>query len=153
MTKIGRFTAVISSHGDGEFLSHAIESYGHPTIRGSSRKDSTNAMRGIIAAIKSGISICLTPDGPRGPRFKIKGNLTNLAVKYKLPIIPVCYSASRAKVLSTWDRFIIPYPFSKIIIELGDPVNLKKPDDAFLEEVMNSQMKQLDEIMNLRVEY
>ncbi len=153
MTKIGKFAAVISAHGDGEFLSRAVESYGHKAIRGSSRKNSLNAMRGIISSLKSNLSVCITPDGPKGPRFKIKGNISNLAAKFKIPIIPICYSSSHAKVLDTWDKFIIPYPFSTIMIEIEDPIYLSKADDQMVESIMNTQMQNLDKKMNLKVEY
>ncbi len=153
MTPFGKFSPVISSHGDGEFLSQAVISYGHTPIRGSSGKNSTNAMRGIISAIKSNSSICITPDGPRGPRFKIKGNISNLAAKFKLPIIPICYSASRAKILNTWDRFVIPLPFSRIMIDIGDPIILKEANDSLVEKTMFDQMVDLDSKLKLQVDY
>jgi len=153
MTTLGKFSAVISAHGDGEFLSHAIASYGHKTIRGSSRKQSTNAMRGIISTLRSGISVAITPDGPRGPRFKIKGNITTLAAKFKTPIIPICYSTSNATILNSWDRFIIPMPFSRVQIEIGDPIYFNESDDSLLEMRMMEQVTALDKELNLTVDY
>ena len=153
MTRYGKFAPVISSHGDGEFLSRAVSSYGHDPIRGSSGKNSLNAMRGILTALKSNCSICLTPDGPRGPRFQIKGNISNLAVKFHIPIIPICYSTSNAKILQTWDRFIIPFPFSKINIDISEPIFLKKADDLKVTEIMMAQMSELDKKLKLKVDY
>jgi len=147
------YTAVISAHGDGEFVSSLVESYGYETIRGSSRRDSVTAMRGIIKALSSKTTLCITPDGPKGPRFKVKGSISNLAVKYNIPLVPMSFSTNRGKVFSTWDRFLLPYPFSKIKIDIGEPINLDKPDDEIIEKAMLEQMKKLDAELNLKVDY
>ena len=83
---IGKFVAVISGHGNGQLIANIIERYGHYTARGSSRKDSVKALHAVIKAIKSKNSLGLTPDGPKGPKFKVKGNIVNLALKYKVPM-------------------------------------------------------------------
>jgi hypothetical protein len=157
MTGFGRFAAVISAHGDGEYLNQVIASYGHQTVRGSSRKNSLQAMMGIIKIIKHGISIGITPDGPKGPRFKIKGAIGELALKYDLPVIPMTYSASHAYILKTWDRFILPLPIkSRIIIEIGKPIHITKKDEQpniRIEEIMLKQTYNLDRELNLKVDY
>lgn len=154
LTPFGKFAAVISTHGDAQVLATMIENYGHKTVRGSSGKQSVQAMRGILELIKSKITFAITPDGPRGPRFKIKGAVTTLAAKFKLPVIPMCYSASNGIILRSWDRFVIPKPFiSKIIIEVGKPVYFNEPDDRKLENIMFNQAKMLDKEMNLKVDY
>lgn len=152
------FSAVISSHGDGEVLSHLMASYGFKTIRGSSRHNSFSAMSGMIRAIKAGHNIAITPDGPIGPRFKIKGNIVEFANRFSIPIIPFSYSASHAKVLKTWDRFIIPIPFlSEIYIEIGKPISpsVKKNENSQkeLEEIMMAQVQQLDSKAQLKIDY
>ncbi len=157
MTALGRFSAVISSHGDGEYLNQVIISYGHETVRGSSRKDNLKALTGIIRLLKQGVSLGITPDGPRGPRFKIKGAIAKLATKFDIPVIPISYSASNAIVLKTWDRFVLPIPLrSRIIIEIGAPVYFsgnEKNGNLKIEKVMLAQTKRLDKELGLKTNY
>ena len=150
------FSAVVSSHGDGEILSRIMNSYGYHIIRGSSRHKSFSAMSGMIRSIKAGVNIGITPDGPIGPRYKIKGNISEFANRFSLPILPVCYSATNAKVLRTWDRFIIPIPLlSEIFIEIGEPIipNTPRTEGKELEKIMCKQMKALDKKTGIIIEY
>ena len=115
------FAAVISQHNDGEYLSYFVKKFGHETIRGSSSRGGANAIAGIIAALRQKKSIAITPDGPRGPAMKIGGNVIALAQKYNLPILHICYSASRTKIFKSWDRFMLPLPFSRINLTCSEP--------------------------------
>lgn len=157
MTGLGKFGAVISAHGDGEFISQAIISYGHKTTRGSSRKNSIQALMGIIRLIKQRVSVGITPDGPKGPRFKIKGAIGELALKYDLPVVPMTYSASNAAIVNSWDRFILPIPIrSRIIIEIGKPIKVGKASanpNKIIEKAMLKQTMILDKELKLLVDY
>lgn len=148
-----KYSVVISSSTDGEFLASIIRDSGHNIIRGSTRKRAASALRGVIKAIRDNYSVFITPDGPKGPRHKIQGNVVNLAHRYKLPIIPMTYSATSAKVLTTWDRFIIPIPFCKIYVDIGEPIFSVKPTDTQVELIMLDQMKKLDRKTGLKVDY
>lgn len=153
-TKYGKFAAIVSAHGDGQIVADVIESYGHQTARGSSRKNNISAMRETIRLLRNGVSIHLTPDGPRGPRFKIKGGVMELAKKFNIPVIPNCFSITKGKVLNTWDRFLLPLPFAKVLINIGKPVYATgEKDNERLEKIMLDQMKALDKKMNLKVDY
>jgi lysophospholipid acyltransferase (LPLAT)-like uncharacterized protein len=154
LSPYGRYGIVASSHGDAELLAILVKMYGHRVVRGSSTKGSINAMRGILELIRTKTSFGITPDGPRGPRFKIKGSVTTLASKYRFPIIPMSYSASKAIVLRSWDRFIIPIPFiSTIIVDIGKPIYFNKQDDSKLESAMLSQTMSLDKELNIKIDY
>jgi hypothetical protein len=156
MTGLGSFSAVISSHGDGEYLNKVLISYGHQTIRGSSRKNNIQALTGIIKLLRQGVSVGITPDGPKGPRFKVKGAIAKLAAKFNIPVIPISYSASHAVVLKTWDRFVLPIPLiSHIIIDVGAPVYFSKNEkngNLKIEKRMLAQMLQLDKEVGLRTD-
>jgi lysophospholipid acyltransferase (LPLAT)-like uncharacterized protein len=151
----GGFQAVTSAHKDGNYMQMILEHYGHSAIRGSSRRKATQAMRDILRIKPKEIRLVITPDGPLGPKFKVKGGLVRLAHKFKVPVVPMCYSATRAIVLKTWDRFLVPIPFvSKILIEFGDPVGYKSiGSEADLEVILLAQTKLLDKKCNLKVEY
>ncbi|MFI4983730.1 MAG: lysophospholipid acyltransferase family protein [Rickettsiales bacterium] len=153
-TKYGKFGAIVSAHGDGQIVADVIESYGHQTARGSSRKNNVSAMRDTIRLLRQNVSIHLTPDGPKGPRFKIKGGVMELAKKFDIAVIPSCFSITRGKMLNTWDRFLLPMPFAKVLINIGKPVYATGvKDNEKLQKIMIDQMVKLDEKMGLKVDY
>ena len=138
--RFGRFTAVVSAHKDGSFLEEFLNIYGHGAIRGSSRKQGFNAIKQAIGHLRQGKMVVITPDGPLGPCYSINGNIVKLAAKIKVPIIPASYSAKRAKILSTWDKFIVPYPFNKIIFEISKPFLI---DNTLNEQQTKIELQQL----------
>ena len=150
--QFGSFQAVTSASKDGEYMESILKFFNHTAIRGSSRNKGTEALRAIFKIPPHTLRLFITPDGPKGPRFQINGNVENIARKFNVPIIPICYSASRAKVFKTWDRFIIPIPFiSKIILEFGD---LFEPTpDCDIRSKMFEQMVRLDKSCNLKIDY
>src|SRR5208283_2979066 len=113
---------LISRHRDGEFIARVIRYFGLGTIRGSYRKGSVSSIRQILAELAQGTDVAITPDGPKGPRYRMKEGIVELARLTKRPIVPVTYSASKKKLFHSWDRFLLPYPFSRIFFLWGDPV-------------------------------
>lgn len=152
-SKVGTFSAVTSSHKDGNFIESIMNFYGHNTIRGSSRKNALNALKSILNLKK--IRLVITPDGPLGPRYKIKGSVIKVAQKFNIPIISVTYSATNSIIFKTWDRFILPIPIiSKIKVVFSnniDPSELNSHID--LEMIMVDQMIEADKACNLKVDY
>ncbi len=143
-----RMACVVSQSKDGEILATVLKSFGFLTVRGSS---SRGGMRALIAAKRvmdeQGVGVIFTVDGPRGPRHKVKPGALFLARHAGSPIVPVRVVMSRAKVFHrAWDKFQLPWPFSRCTIIYGDPVVLPDPgDDA---EEMQRQCEQLEQIMN-----
>jgi lysophospholipid acyltransferase (LPLAT)-like uncharacterized protein len=133
MSRYGAFNAVVSNHKDGIFLAECLKRYGHKTIFGSSNRQSLTAIRGVLKALREGQRVAITPDGPRGPRYKVGGNIVAIAAKTNLPILVLSVAYSRKIVLSTWDKFLIPLPFGRIYIEISPPLDMIRDD---LEEVM-----------------
>jgi lysophospholipid acyltransferase (LPLAT)-like uncharacterized protein len=91
--------------------------------------------------LKSGAALCITPDGPRGPRFKVGGQVASIAKISKAPIVPTSYGISRRKVFGSWDRFILPLPFSKIEFYLGDPIYIDKNTSEEELELVNKKIE------------
>ena len=76
----------------------------------------------------------MTPDGPRGPRMRISDGIVQAAKLAGVPIFPLTYSSSRRRVFGSWDRFVLPFPFSKGVFSWGDPIHVPRDmDDAGLE--------------------
>ena len=140
----GVFKVLASRHRDGKYIDEFISLYGHQSIRGSSFTGKILALRKIIKQIKDKQKIVITPDGPRGPRYKVNSIVTKLALQFKIPIIHISYAASRVKILRTWDRFNIPLPFCKLIVRISEPVYFRQQQDRKLEQLMLKQMQEVE---------
>jgi len=113
---------LISPSVDGEIIVKMVESWGASAIRGSSTRTGAKAMRDMYNTIvNEKISPVTTSDGPTGPIHEFKQGAVMLAQLTQAPILPMAYAASRYWQLKSWDKFIIPKPFSKIVIAVGAP--------------------------------
>jgi len=113
---------MISPSVDGEAPTMLAHAYGAHVVRGSGTYTGLRAVRGAHQAIeRDGISPALTPDGPRGPRFKFKPGAIFAAQISGKPVVPLAFAARPARVLKTWDKFVIPIPFGKICVAIGEP--------------------------------
>lgn len=113
---------LISPSLDGEAPTMLAKLYGAQVIRGSGTYTGTQAVRQLYKYVKGDrLSPLITPDGPRGPRFEFKGGALTIAQLCGVPVVPLAYAARPAKVLRTWDKFILPSPFARIVIAIGEP--------------------------------
>ena len=149
MKKYGSFKVLTSLHKDGKYIDKFVRLYEHQSIRGSTYRGGLSAIKDIMGSIQNS-SIVITPDGPRGPGYKINSAVTNIAAKFNVPIICISFSATRVKVLSTWDKFMIPLPFTKIIINISTQHYFKVQDNEKLEKLMLQQMELLDKKCNIK---
>ena len=148
MKRYGSFKVLTSLHNDGGYIDKFVGLYGHKSIRGSTHRGSLSATKDIIKSIQK-YSIVITPDGPRGPGYKINSIVTSIAAKFNVPIICVSFSSTKMKALNTWDRLAIPLPFAKILVNISTTNYFKEKDDEKLEKLMLRQMKVLDEKCSL----
>jgi len=113
----------LSSHSrDGEYSTRIQSWFGGETIRGSSSRGGTEALKKLIREIQSGKDCAITPDGPRGPKYSIHDGAVAVAKLAKVPIVPVSYDCTRKKVLKSWDNFIVPLPFGRTVFVFGKPI-------------------------------
>lgn len=113
--------AMISRHFDGELIAKLILLLGGGSIRGSSSKGGTEALRAAIRSLRNGRDVAITPDGPRGPRHSVAEGVVAIAAMKKVPIITMNCKPSRYWKLKSWDEFCIPKPFSTLEFYFGDP--------------------------------
>ncbi len=143
------FNMLISKHSDGKLIAQTIENFNIKTIAGSKSKGGLEALRGLLKALKSGESVGITPDGPRGPRFKVSDGVIMLAKMSGHPIIPGAYAIKRRKVLGSWDKFILALPFSKGVFVWGDPLFVSRDaDESALEKAKIDLTKSLCDVSN-----
>jgi len=137
---------MVSNSADGEIIAQVLQRQGHKTIRGSTRKGGLRALIQQIADMRRhhrpGVVI---PDGPQGPRHKVQPGIILLAQKTGAPIIPLTYSCKKQKKFSSWDRFILPFPWTEGVIIYGRPISV--PQDAD-EKVINTCMQTLEIELN-----
>ncbi|MBA3016708.1 MAG: lysophospholipid acyltransferase family protein [Proteobacteria bacterium] len=123
-------TAMVSGSEDGEFVARILKKQGHEAIRGSTTRGGIKALSALIRKLKEKQRpSIIIPDGPQGPRFKVKLGIIILARETGHPILPFSYSAKKIKVFASWDRFILPYPFTKCIGIYGNPLFVPKDAD------------------------
>jgi lysophospholipid acyltransferase (LPLAT)-like uncharacterized protein len=126
---------LISEHRDGELVARAAESLGYGLIRGSSTRGAERALISLVRELQAGHEIAITPDGPRGPAATFASGALVAAQRSDSFILPVAASADRAWRLRSWDRFMIPKPFSRVTVAYGRPAKvLAKTSRAAAEE-------------------
>ena len=122
--------AMVSRSKDGEIVARIIQKQGNEAVRGSTKKGGLYALSMLIKKIKEKNKPCLiVPDGPQGPRCKVQPGIIILARKTGYPIVPISYSARKIKVFASWDRFILPFPFTKCTAIYGDPLYVPQNAD------------------------
>ena len=131
---------LISPSVDGEIGAMMVRRFGGRVIRGSSTSTGALALRDYYEAlVKENVSPVITPDGPRGPRFQFKPGAILLAQMSGRPILPMAYAATRAWLIK-WDKFVIPWPFSRIVIVIGEPKYVPRVTDAKAIERLQAEL-------------
>jgi len=124
-----RIHILISSHRDGEIIANVMKRFGFDLVRGSSSKGGMAALREMIALLKSGSDLGITPDGPKGPAEIVKGGVAQVALLSGKAVIPISFSSSRRIRFSSWDRFYLPLPFSRLVFAVGNPLYHAKGEE------------------------
>ena len=144
----GRDVAVlISSSRDGEYMARAAERLGAKVVRGSSSRRGGEGFRKLCRWAERGASLCVAPDGPKGPKHEVKEGTIYLAQKTGLPILPVSYRAKEALTLKSWDGFVLPLPFTSVEVKCSDPIHV--PSDLGPEERKSFCSTLRDKLMDL----
>jgi lysophospholipid acyltransferase (LPLAT)-like uncharacterized protein len=135
---------VMSSNSyDGEYMGRIIRKFGFVAVKGSSSRNAVRALLGLRRALQQGWAVAFTLDGPRGPRYKVKPGPVALARSSAVPLTMFHIAVERAWVLNTWDRLIIPKPFSRVLMRFGKliPVPAEASDeglDRYQQELQDS---------------
>lgn len=136
---------MISEHFDGELIARTIGYFGFEAIRGSSKKGGAKVLIQALKRLKAGSDVAITPDGPRGPRHSVAPGIAILSQKSDAYIVPFSYSASKYWQLRSWDRFIIPKPFSTLHFRVGEPFKLAGMDEERARREVKRRLEALSE--------
>ena len=107
-------SAIVSAHFDGSLIASTLKLLKIRPLRGSTKKGAKQVLLQAFRSIKSGEEVLITPDGPRGPRHSMSDGAIGIALKSKLPICVMNYKAEKYWQLGSWDKFVIPKPFTKV---------------------------------------
>ena len=132
---------LISNHLDGRFIAQTLEHFAIGAITGSTSAGGTGALRALLTTLKAGHCAGITPDGPRGPRMRAGDGVITVARLSGAPIVPVAYGISRRRVLGTWDRFVVAWPFGRGVLVWGDPIHVPRDADADARETARRQVE------------
>lgn len=119
-----------SAHRDGQLIARGAKAFGYDSVLGSSRRGGAVALRGISRMLEQGITVVVTPDGPKGPRMRLKAGAVKAAQMTGAPLVALTGSARPRKVFATWDRFCLPWPFARAVIHFGPPIFVPREADA-----------------------
>jgi lysophospholipid acyltransferase (LPLAT)-like uncharacterized protein len=133
--------ALISASRDGDLLSDAIHRFKYDVVRGSSSKLGASALLQLGEELTAGRDVVITPDGPRGPAYELGPGIVFLAQKTGAQVLPVNMEYSSCWRVKSWDRFIIPKPFCKVRVIIGQPLRMRSTssDQEFESERMRLQ--------------
>ncbi len=140
---------VMSSNSyDGEYMGRIIHKFGFVAVKGSSSRNAVRALLGLRRALQEGWAVAFSIDGPRGPRYKVKPGPVALARSSGVPLSTFHIAAESAWVLNTWDRLIIPKPFSRVLLRFGRLIPV--PPEANDEDLERYQQELQDSLDRIR---
>ncbi|MFH1734488.1 MAG: lysophospholipid acyltransferase family protein [bacterium] len=144
--RYSHIVAMISQHGDGEMIAKIVKKLGYGSVRGSSTRGGKKAFVELLAHLKNGGIGAMLPDGPRGPRHHLKYGTLFLSSKAQCPIIPITFAAVSCWRFGSWDRMVIPKPFSRCVLVYGDAMQVPAeiPEDKVEEERLKIETAMID---------
>jgi hypothetical protein len=143
--------AMVSASRDGEYIARVAGLLHFETVRGSANRFGIRALKGMVDHVKQGKNAGIVADGSQGPALKAQPGAVLLAAKSGSPIMPIVWAAKRYKAFNSWDRTVLPLPFSPIILQYGgllwvEPELTAAATEQYrqqLEATMNSMYRQL----------
>ena len=143
-----KVSILISRHRDGEFVAKLVERLGFKTVRGSTGKGKggERAFLEMVKTISKGDVVAITPDGPKGPAEKVKKGIVRLSMKTGVPIYPISFSAKPCYRFNSWDKFMLPLPFSKCVVKVGKPLYPEQLSEDEFKEKIELELKRLTDL-------
>ena len=149
-----RLVTMTSLSSDGAFAAGAVRVVGLRVARGSSSRGGREALAAMSAAIEAGARAAgLTVDGPKGPWRRVKPGAVALAMRHDLPLVPATFSSRRWIELRSWDRMVLPRPFTRMVVRYGDPwrpERLRRDPEGALEEI-GSELDRMGKELDIEV--
>ena len=116
---------IVSEHSDGEIIARTVSLFGGGTIRGSSTRGGVKVLKQSFKSLQNGRNLAITPDGPKGPRHSVADGIVLISQKKMVPVVTFNCKPSSYWQFNSWDKFIVPKPFSTLDFYIGDPFLLE----------------------------
>lgn len=120
---------MISQSRDGEFIADIAQRLGLVPVRGSSSRGGSEALKTIVRKLEENPIVSHIVDGPRGPKGKVKPGLIRMAQLSGAVVLPLILAVDKAWIAGSWDRFLIPKPFSRVTVHWGEPITVPRKAD------------------------
>jgi lysophospholipid acyltransferase (LPLAT)-like uncharacterized protein len=133
-------TAIVSEHGDGELIARTLGRMGIGQIRGSTRRGGARAARQARDAVARGHSLAVVVDGPRGPHAHVHGGATFLAKATGCPLVPTTFAVAHGLQARSWDRMLVPLPFTRGRYHVGAPLYVAPDADRTALEAARAEL-------------
>lgn len=135
---------LISPSQDGEIIAQIVVRWGYKIIRGSSSHSIVRAWNEMKRELQAGGELIIVPDGPKGPDRDLKPGCLKLAQETGASLVPFTFSASRKRHLKSWDKFLLIYPFSKVMAVYGRPLTV---DPTLKGDVLESERRRVEKAL------
>ncbi len=149
------FAIMISRSFDGEYIARIARHFGYKAIRGSSSRGALSGFRGLQRELGEGRSVVVPVDGPRGPRYVAKPGPILMSQMVQCEIFCFYVAAQRAWVLNSWDRMLIPKPFSRVYTHLGRPIRVapeaSEEQRASMQAAMEAELERVRRIAEAKL--
>lgn len=151
-------TVLISQSNDGEAIANVVERWGGDVARGSTSRGGKEALTMASHALsRRKSSVVITPDGPRGPMYVFQAGALVAAQLTQTELVPVCLAPRRFWRLNSWDGFLIPKPFTELLVSLGAPETeprkqseeMREERRLYHEQKMRAQRERLDKLAGI----
>jgi lysophospholipid acyltransferase (LPLAT)-like uncharacterized protein len=140
-----------SASRDGAYLSEFVRCFGMGAVRGSSSRRGAAALLDLVRSVEAGFDLCITPDGPRGPRYYLGPGALLLSQKCQVPLMPLLVEYSAFWRFKSWDGFAVPKPFSKVTVTTLPLIDIEPSEtDAAFEEKRKRVELRMSERMVMR---
>lgn len=137
-----RDIAVMTSQSlDGEYIARIIEHFGFRAVRGSSSRGAVRALLGMHTEIEQGRVAAFTIDGPRGPMYVAKPGPVLLARNTQVPLVVFHIALEKAWVFKSWDKFMVPKPFSRAVLVTSRFMQVPADADGAQLEQLHAEMQ------------
>lgn len=140
-----KLAAMVSASKDGGFLARVLEHYGVQPVRGSTSRRGRQALLELTSWAERGYDLAITPDGPRGPCYTVQEGIIALAQLTGRPIMPVSYHLTWKIALKSWDRFQLPLPFTRCLMQFTPPIYVPR---EISEEERERLRKEVEDRLN-----
>src|SRR6202049_2487219 len=130
-----------SASRDGAYLSEFVRCFGLGVVRGSSSRRGAAALLDLVRSLEAGFDLCITPDGPRGPRYSLGPGALLLSERCKVPLMPLFVEYSAFWRFNSWDGFAVPKPFSKVTVTVGPMIEIGSSETEVAFEQKRKQVE------------